>query len=47
MVVHNLNLSSIRVNPTEADTPLVIYPYAVLAHPIATEGLQTVAWDRS
>ena len=35
MVVHNLDIVSIRCLPVEADTPLVIYPYAMLAFPVA------------
>jgi len=46
MIVHNLNFNGIRVNPTEADAPLVVDPDAVLPFPITTECLQTVARDR-
>lgn len=47
MVVHNLNLKRIGVNPAEADAPLVVDPNAVLARAITREGLQTIAWNRS
>ncbi len=47
MVVHNLNLKSIGVNPAEADAPLVVDPNAVLPRAITCEGLQTIAWNRS
>jgi hypothetical protein len=47
MVVHNLYVHGIRFNPTEADSPLVVYSNAVLTYPIAGEGLQTVPRNRS
>jgi hypothetical protein len=44
VVVDDLDiLRSIR-GPNETDTPLVIDPDAVLAFPIALEGLQAIAW---
>jgi hypothetical protein len=47
MIVHNLYVHGIRLSPTEADSPLVVYPNAVLTHPIASEGLQPVPRNRS
>ena len=40
MVVGNLYLKGVAVFPSEADTPLVVDPYAVLALPIAAESLK-------
>jgi hypothetical protein len=47
MVVHDLNVESIRFNPTEANPPLIVQPDAVLPQAVAGEGLQTIPWDRS
>jgi hypothetical protein len=47
MIVHNLYVHGIRLSPTEADSPLVVYPNAVLTYPIASEGLQPVPRNRS
>jgi len=42
MVVHNLNLYCIGIDPAEADAPLVVDPYTVLPRPIAMECLQSI-----
>lgn len=47
MVVRYLNVKGIRLDPAEADPPLVVYPNAVLPQPVADEGLQTIPRYRS
>lgn len=44
MVIHNLNVLSTPIRPAEAHAELIINAYAVLAGPIASQGLQSVAW---
>jgi hypothetical protein len=44
VIVHKLNLVGIAIAPAEADTKLVIDPYAVLSFPVCTELLQPIAW---
>ena len=47
MVVHNLHVNGIGLNPTEADSPLIVYSNAILHQPIAGESLQPVPGNRS
>ena len=47
MVVRYLDLTGIRLDPSEADPPLVVHPNAELPQPVAREGLQTVSRYRS
>ena len=47
MIVHDLNLNSIRLGPVEADPPPVVNANTVLSYPIATESFQPVTRDRS
>jgi len=42
MVVHNFNAVSVSAAPHEADTPLVVDPYAVLPVPVTAERLQPI-----
>jgi len=37
----------IPIAPAEADSPLIIYPDAVLTSAIATQLLQAIAWRQS
>jgi len=43
MVIHNLNVLSAPIRPAEAYSELIINAYAVLAGPISSQGLQSVA----
>jgi hypothetical protein len=43
MVVHDFDFFRSVVCPPEAQTKLIIYPYAVLPRPIAFERFQSVA----
>jgi hypothetical protein len=43
MVVNNLDLMSVVICPPEADTPLIIDPYAHLPGPLSLERFETVA----
>jgi hypothetical protein len=46
MVINNFNIVGIIIFPAEADTPLFINAYAVLAFAITSQGLQTVSrWN--
>jgi hypothetical protein len=44
MVIRNLNVLSAPIRPAEAHAELIINAYAVLASPITSQGLQSVAW---
>jgi len=44
MVIHNLNILSAPIRPPEAHAELIINAYAVLAGPLTSQGLQSVAW---
>jgi hypothetical protein len=44
MVVDDLNFVGVATRPNEADSPLVIDPYAVLAAAPPFQALQTVRW---
>jgi hypothetical protein len=44
MVIHNLDVLSASIRPAEAHAELIINAYAVLASPITSQGLQSVAW---
>jgi hypothetical protein len=44
MVIHNLDVLSASLCPAEAHAELIINAYAVLAGPITSQGLQSVAW---
>jgi len=43
VVVHNLNVFSAALRPTEADAKLIVDANAVLPLPISLEGFQTVS----
>jgi hypothetical protein len=47
MVVRYFDLKGIRLDPAEADPPLVVHPNAELPQPVAGERLQTIARYRS
>ena len=47
MVVRYFDLKGIRLDPAEADPPLIVHPNAELPQPVAREGLQTIARYRS
>jgi len=42
VTIYNLHVASVTTIPSEADTPLVVDPYAVLPRPIRFERLQPV-----
>ena len=42
MVVYDLNLYCVGIDPSEADAPLVVDPYTVLPRSIALECLQSI-----
>ena len=42
MIIDNLDLNRIGLNPEEADPPLVVDPNAVLPQPIAAKFFQTI-----
>jgi hypothetical protein len=42
MVVHDLNVTRIRIDPAETDSPLVIDPNAVLPLPATSESFQVI-----
>lgn len=44
MVVHDLDVVGVGVDPTEADPPLVVDADAVLSEAFGRELLQTVRW---
>jgi hypothetical protein len=43
MIVYDFNIVSVSIAPTEADTPLVIYPNAVLSLPVSYQFLKTIS----
>jgi len=43
MIVDDLNVMSATVTPDEADSPLVVDPYAVLSLSVARESFQAVS----
>jgi hypothetical protein len=43
MIVDHLNVMSATVTPDEADSPLVVDPYAVLSLSVARESFQAVS----
>ena len=45
MIVHYLNVKGIGLNPTEADSPLVVDPNAVLSGPISEQRFQPIPRD--
>jgi hypothetical protein len=47
VVIGNFNFESISILPAETDSPLVVYPDAVLASPIAPKHLQAIPWRNS
>jgi hypothetical protein len=47
VVVDNLHVNSIRINPAKADPQLVVDPNAVLPQPIAGEGLKVISGNRT
>jgi hypothetical protein len=42
MVIHDLDIVGILVNPFKAHAPLVVDPDAVLSSPLTTQGLQAI-----
>jgi len=44
MIVYNFNIVSVSLAPTEADTPLVIDPNAVLPLPVSSQFLKAISW---
>jgi hypothetical protein len=47
VIIGNFNIESISIPPAETDSPLVVYPDAVLANPIAPKRLQAIPWRNS
>jgi hypothetical protein len=47
MVVHNLDVKRVGVNPAEADPPLVVVPNPVLSQPVTGESLKTISRECS
>jgi hypothetical protein len=47
MVVDNLNVKRIGVKPAKADAPLVVDPNTMLPSPIACQGFQMIARNRT
>lgn len=43
MVINKLNSYYPEFSPSKTNTPLVVYPYAVLPLPIATQGFEPIA----
>lgn len=43
MVVHNLNLEGIRIDPSKADAPLVVDSNAVLPLAVSNKGLKAIS----
>jgi hypothetical protein len=46
VIVHDFNVVSIPVPPNETQTPLIVYPNAVLALPVPTQRFQSIAGRR-
>lgn len=46
MVVHDLHLKCVGVNPSETDSPLVVDPNTVLPHAIPSQQLQPITCNR-
>jgi hypothetical protein len=44
MIVYNFNIVSVSFAPTEADTPLVIDPNAVLSLTVSSQFLKAISW---
>jgi hypothetical protein len=44
MIVYDFNIVSVPLTPTEADTPLVIDPNAVLSLPVSSQFLKAISW---
>jgi hypothetical protein len=44
MIVYDFNIVSVPLAPTEADTPLVIDPNAVLSLPVSSQFLKAISW---
>lgn len=47
MIVSDLNFISIPIFPSEADSPLIIDPYAVLPHPVSQQSFKSIPWGNS
>jgi hypothetical protein len=47
MVVRDLNVKGIGIDPAEADAPLVVDSNTVLSQPVPQQGLQAIARNRS
>ena len=47
MIVDDLNVPGVSVGPSAANSPLVIYPNAVLPVATALESFKAVAWRRT
>lgn len=43
VVINKLNSYYPEFSPSKANTPLVVYPYAVLSLPVATQGFEPIA----
>jgi hypothetical protein len=44
MIIGNLYFISIIIIPHEANSPLIVYLYAVLSIPIAAQFFQVIGW---
>jgi len=44
MIIYDFNIVSVSLAPTEADTPLVIDPNAVLSLPVSSQFLKAISW---
>jgi hypothetical protein len=44
MIVYDFNIVSVSLAPTEADTPLVVDPNAVLPLPVSGQFLKAISW---
>jgi hypothetical protein len=44
VIVYDLDIVSVSIPPTEADTPLVVDPNAVLSFPVSSQFLKAISW---
>jgi hypothetical protein len=46
MIIYNFNVTSFAVSPTKANTPLIVYPYAVFTFPATRKFLKSISrWE--
>ena len=47
MIVHNLNVESVRIKPSEADSPLIVNANTKLSHSVSSERFKTIPGYRT